>query len=576
MTSLYFCKNCPLTKKDCGPFAEDSEIFRNCKQIHKPHPGWQRYSETIDSFQEGIDFVIEQFTKAKEKTTKRQKEKGRPLIQIEQYLKSKIKNDSKLVRKITWCCFSAYTSNPINLGIMAPTSEGKTYATVKVSEIFPKDDVISVGRMSPTALIHQNGIRVDENLNPIDSKIESLEYEIANTEDKETRTQAKKEIEELLKTAKNLIDLKGKILLFLDAPDIKLWDVLKPILSHDMEQITFKTTQTDGSLKVKESIIQGWPAVIFCSAKNEAKDRIWDEIETRFDITSPNTSVKKYKAANTYTALKMGTPSFASSLVGDDEDEKYAKFHVGKIKEQLCKLNKDNPVWSPFNKIIAESFPTRDGSSMRHFNRFTAYCNLSTMINASQKYKIIFQTKDGKKEIYLISDLSDIDTAIEMIGDLSAIPPTLVNFVNDIFIPATTAVDTEGVTTQQLAEKYIVVYKKDITAKKILESFIKPLNNYGIVDFKENVDDKRQHLNFLSSNKTGNSLEIVRNKIIEESNNNDLFVWHYILELEKCSIKTGKIKVILDPQGHAEGHNLIQKNIIKTQTESNTLEVLCT
>ena len=52
-------------------------------------------------------------------------------------------------------------------------------------------------------------------------------------------------------------------------------------------------------------------------------------------------------------------------------------------------------------------------------------------------------------------------------------------------------------------------------------------------------------------------------------------MWDYILELEKSSIKKGRIKVILDPQGHAEGHNLIQKNITKTQSESNTLEVVC-
>ncbi len=531
---------------------------------------------TIDSFQGGIDFVTAAFANAKDKTTQRQKEKGRPLIQIEKYLNSKIKKDNKLVKNILWCYFSTYTSIPINLGIMASTSEGKTYATVEVAKIFPKKDLILVGRMSPTALIHQNGILVDENLNPIESRIELLDYEIKKAGDKEIRNHAQRERKELLKTAKNLIDLKGKILLFLDAPDIKLWDMLKPILSHDAEQINYKTTQTDGSLKVKESILKGWPAVIFCSAKNEAKDRIWDEIETRFDITSPNTSVEKYRAANTYTALKMGTPSFASSLVGDDEDKEYARFHVEKIKEQLCRLDRKNPVCNPFHKIISESFPSRNGSSMRHFNRFTAYSNLSTMINASQKYKIVFETKEDKKEYYIISDISDINNAIEMIGSLSAIPPTLINFVNDIFVPATKEVIVEGITTKQLAEKYILVYQKDVTAKKILENFVKPLQNYGIIDFKKNPDDERQHLNFLSSDIVGNSLDIIRNKIIEYSNNNDLLVWDYILQLEKSSIKNGKIKVILDPNGHAEGHNLIQKNIIKTQFESNTLEVVLT
>ena len=570
--TLYHCKLCPVNKKeDCGPWTEDnSELFKNCKQTHYRHSGWQEYSESENSFDAEIDLVTDVFEKAREKTVQRQKERGTPLNQIDQYLNSVIKNDSKLVKKILWCFLSAYTSNPINLGIMAPTSEGKTYATVQVSKIFPKEDVISVGRMSPTALIHQNGVLVDENLNPMEDKLESLNYEIANAEDPKSRYQAQKERKDLLQTAKNLIDLNGKVLLFLDAPDIKLWDTLKPILSHDAKEIIFKTTKGNGSLNVKESIIRGWPAVIFCSAKNEAKDRIWDEIETRFDITSPNTSVKKYKAANTYTSLKMGTPSFASALIGNDEDERYATLHIEKIKEQLCKLNKNNSVWNPFQEIIAESFPSKDGSSMRHFNRFIAYCNLSTMINTNQKYKIIFKSKEGKEEIYLISDMSDVDNAIDMIGTLSVVPPILVSFVSDVFVPMTTAVITEGVTTQQLAEKYIAVYKKDITAKKILESFIKPLINYGIVDFKENVDDKRQHLNFLASDVHGNSLEIVRKHIIEESNNDDLFVWHYILELEKCSIKKGEIEVILDPNGHAEGHNLIQKNIIKTQSESNT------
>jgi len=407
LSKLWHCKKCKLDNgNDLGPWDEHSNSFGQVKFTHEQHLGWKKGEpqQEVNVMDIGINLICELFASAKEKTKQRRIQRGTPLKQIEDYLNSKIKNDDKLVRKIFWIYFSAYTDNPINLGILAPSSEGKTYATVEVSKIFPKEDIISVGRMSPTALIHQNGILVDENYNPIESRIESLEFEIANTQDPKIRTQAQKEKKELLKTAKNLIDLKGKILLFLDAPNIQLWDMLKPILSHHAEQIIYKTTQTDGSLRVKESIIQGWPAVIFCSAKNEAKERIWDEIETRFDITSPNTSIEKYKAANAYTSLKMGTPSFASSLVGDDEDEKYARFHVGKIKEQLCKLNRNNSIWNPFHKIISNHFPSRDGSSMRHFNRFSAYCNLSTMINASQKYKILFETKDGKEEIYLISN----------------------------------------------------------------------------------------------------------------------------------------------------------------------------
>jgi len=574
----YYCKNCPVNKnEDCGSWRyEHTPLFNNVKQIHQNHPGWQLGEPEIqiNHLDNGINFITELFQSTEQKIKNRLKTKGLPIKQIESYLNSIIKNDKKLVGKILWCFISTYTNNPINLGIMAPSSEGKTYATVEVSKIFPKEDVISVGRMSPTALIHQKGVLVDENHNPIEKKLELLEYELENTEDPEFRKQVKKEKKELLQKSKNLIDLSGKIILFLESPHPKLWDMLKPILSHDSKEIEYKTTQTDGSLRVKESIIRGWPAVVFCSAKNEAHNRIWDEIETRFDITSPNTSATKYLEANRFTSLKMGIPSFADSMISDSEDEKYTKYYVRMIKKNLLQFSKRKPIWNPFHKIIADSFPNKEGISMRHFQRFIAYCNLSTLINSDNKFKIIFEKNNKKIESYLIADTDDIDNAIEMIGSLSVIPPEKIQFVHDVFEPALKETLDDGVTTQTLAKKYHQVYQKDTTAKKILESYIKPLYDYGVVDYKENLNDKRQHLNFLSSKPSENNLKNIQKKIIEQSYNDDLFVWHYILELEKSSIRNGKIKVILDPQGYPEGHNLIQKNIVKYDFESNNLELV--
>ena len=62
---------------------------------------------------------------------------GRPIIQIEKYLNSKIKDDPILVKQLLRVFLSAYTNEPINVGVLAPSSEGKTYATVEISEIFP-------------------------------------------------------------------------------------------------------------------------------------------------------------------------------------------------------------------------------------------------------------------------------------------------------------------------------------------------------------------------------------------------------------------------------------------------------
>ena len=361
-------------------------------------------------------------------------------------------------------------------------------------------------------------------------------------------------------------------MLFLDAPNSHLWDALKSILSHDKYEIEYKTTQTDGSLRVKESIIRGWPAVVFCSARNEAHNRIWEEIETRFDIASPNSEIAKYREANKFTALKMGIPDFATAVVTSEEDEKYARYYVSKIRDRLLGMfkNRDNPIWNPFNQRIADSFPHREGISMRHFNRLMAYINIETLIDYENNYKIMFKTRT-ETQYSIITSLPNIKSAIDILDTVSVVPPDKLRFLKDVFGRADV---NNGVTSSTLAEIYSKVYGKDTTPKKILENYLKPLCDYGILDYSVNPDDRRQCLFKISSEPSINSLHNIRQNIIEESNNDDLFVWKGIIELEKYSIEKGKIEKIINPNGYAEGHNLIQKNIIKSNSKSNILEAV--
>jgi hypothetical protein len=39
--SLYYCKNCTLTNQDCGPWDDQSNLFRSILLIHKNHEGFQ-------------------------------------------------------------------------------------------------------------------------------------------------------------------------------------------------------------------------------------------------------------------------------------------------------------------------------------------------------------------------------------------------------------------------------------------------------------------------------------------------------------------------------------------------------
>lgn len=550
----YICKKCPSNNhEDCGPWENTGdEIFRKIQQFHKNHSGWQIGELETDPFDNSIKFVAElasqAMEKAKEKNSEREKRIGSPIKQIEHYLNSIVKYDEKLVKKLIRVCFSAYTSSPLNLGIMAPTSEGKTYATVQVTNLFPKDDVIFVGRMSPTALIHQKGILVDKNGMPIEEKIKELEERLKTNPEK--KAEINKEKEEILNNAKNLVDLHGKILVFAEPPDAKLWDIIKPILSHDKDEIEYRTTQSDGSLLVKETIIRGFPAVIFCSAKNEKRDRIWDEIETRFDISSPNTSIEKYREANKFTALKMGIPSVADGMISNQEDEKFAKYHIHEIKDSIVKLckNNKNPVWNPFYQIIGESFPSTEGISMRNCQRLMSHTNVESLINSKRNLKIQVKVNDEFEQI-VVTSIDDIDSVVSIIGEVSVIPPEKIKFFNDIFIPASKESVDGWVTTDALAKKYTEIYQKTTTSKKILESFANPLESYDVLDSKTNPDNKTQKLFKVSGKPNVNSYSYIPEKIIEESKQRPLFVKEGIEALEEYSNEGVKLDCILGKEG---------------------------
>ena len=83
-------------------------------------------------------------------------------------IKRTVKQEDSLVRLIVYTAISKDTSNPINLAVLAPTSEGKTYAVLESIQYFPKQDIWKIGSMTPKVIIRQNGILVDSNNEPLE------------------------------------------------------------------------------------------------------------------------------------------------------------------------------------------------------------------------------------------------------------------------------------------------------------------------------------------------------------------------------------------------------------------------
>lgn len=54
--------------------------------------------------------------------------------------------------------------------------------------------------------------------------------------------EAKKKWRERVQNARYIIDLRNKILVFLEAPHFETYNILRPILSHDASEISYKVT----------------------------------------------------------------------------------------------------------------------------------------------------------------------------------------------------------------------------------------------------------------------------------------------------------------------------------------------
>ncbi len=234
-------------------------------------------------------------------------EHGRNYIEyLVSTVKKTVRQEDSLIRQILYTAFSAYSKDPINLGIMAPTSEGKSFAAIETLQYFPKEDVWKIGSITPKVIIRQNGILVDNNNQPVEDKIKDLKNQINKEKDEDIKEKLKGQLSELLKDTKILIDLSNKIFLFLEPPHSETWNILKPILSHDLYEMEHPYVfDVEGyGFKVKKIVTRGWPSCIFCSAKDESNWPVWPEIQSRFLITSPNMIKQKYEESNLLIAQK--------------------------------------------------------------------------------------------------------------------------------------------------------------------------------------------------------------------------------------------------------------------------------
>ena len=183
-------------------------------------------------------------------------------------LEKKVKRDLPTKLSVFLTALSCYTREPINLFLKGESGVGKSYNVIETLKYFPEEDVICLGGITPKAPIYEYGQLcnkfgepIDLNDKPIKPKrkdyVSEMEYEEALRKYREDLKRFNEEIRE----GYTSVNLKNKILVFLEAPEPETFRVLYPILSHDKEEIEHHSVDKSGkgSLRTRKIKIKGWP-----------------------------------------------------------------------------------------------------------------------------------------------------------------------------------------------------------------------------------------------------------------------------------------------------------------------------
>ena len=293
--------------------------------------------------------------------------------------------------------FSAYSDDPLNLFLRGPSSIGKTYVTMQTLKLFPQSDVMLLGGLSPTALVHDYGELVDpatgqpfdpylEKPKKRDFKDNPEEYENALTEWREK-----------IKRSYYRVELKNKILVFLEAPHPETFMRLRPILSHDAEEISYKFTDRPGGgpLRTVHVKLHGWPATIFCTTE----ERYLEDLATRSFTHTPEMHSDKYAEAVQLEGLKAAQPWLFEST--PQTEQLRERLHLNIMASKAVRR-----VLIPYADKMAQVYGARLPRDMRDYRHFQALIKTSALLHIHERPQLIIDEKP-----YILATAADYELA---------------------------------------------------------------------------------------------------------------------------------------------------------------------
>jgi hypothetical protein len=429
--------------------------------------------------------------------------------------KKTVKREDTLIRQILYTALSKDSDNPLNLAVLATTSEGKTHAVVETLKPFEKLGLWVIGSMSPKVIIRQNGILANSNNEPIESTIFDLKQQIKECKRNNQSDQVEslqQQLHQLYDDAKILIDLTSKLFLFLERPHEDTWNIFKTTLSHDRWEIEHPYVyEVQGmGFKVKKVVLRGWPACIYCSAQNESRSPLWPEIQSRFLVTSPNMIPEKYQEGNMLIAQQMSLPrSVQKRIIRSNEETQLAEKCAIYLSQQIKQLSPQDPsvdsqpVFIPYGGILGAILKWDKGTDNRINKRVFSFLRMIALSRAHLRYKLHY----GHEKLVIADLAEDLHEVLHITQNFTGVPPDKLKEYKDIFLAAYNSkvgpnVSKDGskqediiaVTTNECCQRHKEITGVGMNAKAYKPKYIDEWVNANLIEEQKSNIDNKQHI----------------------------------------------------------------------------------
>jgi hypothetical protein len=372
-------------------------------------------------------------------------------------------DDNKFIAFL--CQLSAYTEDSqLNLSFNAPSSSGKSFIPIEIAKLFPPEDVLELGYVSPTSFFHS-----------------ASEYN--------------KETEEYL------VDLSRKIIIFLDQPHNMLLEHLRPLLSHDKKEIKVQITdkQQKNGLRAKKIVLRGYPAVTFCSAGL----RMDEQEATRFLLLSPEVTQEKIREGILESLKKASDRDSYNEKTELDLPRQQLKERIKAIRE--ANINDVRITVEDQDYIIKHFFGLALTLKPRHQRDIR---RLIAIIKALALLNLWYRETEGCR---IVANRIDIDEAFDVWDRISItqelnIPPYVYKLYEDIILTTykkknadrnddfVEITGTTGVTRQEILNKHYAVYGRMLDTLTLRQQILPILNQVGLITEEPDPIDKRNKL----------------------------------------------------------------------------------